>query len=297
MTIVIRLSRGTRTRRTAFRRTATAVLGATAALTLIGAAAGTAAADPLDDVAGTLSQQMATGSAELGLPQLLPMIPGLGDLLRSGGAPGTTRCASVVQIGDSTSVGVDSPTKVPSPADTLSAQYKRVGVGSVDLDADGGRSIVGAVDGRPSAAEAVAAHLAKGETGCWVIAVGLEDAADIAKGSTVAADERIDRIMNQLRGQPVLWPTVTTSDATVRGYTAAAMAGFNNALRRAVVRYPNLAVYDWAAVAAGQPDWFVDGIHYTAAGTAARNTRFADALATAFPPGTGVTPATKWVSN
>ncbi|MGK2261419.1 SGNH/GDSL hydrolase family protein [Gordonia polyisoprenivorans] len=296
-----RLLRAFRPRPTALgrpglRRTATAVLGATTALALIGAAAGTAAADPADDVAGALSRQLTTGSSELGLSQLLPMIPGLGDLLRQGGAPGTTRCTSVVQIGDSTSVGVDSPTKVPSPAETLSAQYKRVGVGTVDLDANRGRSIVGAVDGRPNAAEAVATHLARGERGCWVIAMGLEDAADIAKGSTVAADERIDRIMNQLRGQPVLWPTVT-ADAAARGYTTTATASFNNALRRAVVRYPNLAVYDWAAAAAGQPEWFDDGIHYTAAGIAARNMRFAGALATAFPPGTGVTPATKWVSN
>lgn len=274
-------------------RLGAAVLGTSAAAAFLGA--GHAAADPIDDVAGALTQQLSNSSADFGLPDLLTMVPGVGDLLRGNGAPGTTRCTSVIQIGDSTSVGVDSAAKVPTPADTLSAQYKRVGATTVDLDADGGRSIVETVSGHPNAAETVSTHLAKGEKGCWVIAMGVNDAANIAVGSTVHADERIDRIMNQLAGQPVLWPTVTTSNPSVRGYSAAAMASFNNALRRAVVRYPNLAIYDWAAAA--KPAWFVDGIHYTAAGTAERNRRFADALATAFPPGAGVTPASRWVSG
>ncbi|WP_342774332.1 SGNH/GDSL hydrolase family protein [Gordonia oryzae] len=258
--------------------------------------AGTAAADPVDDVANALTAQLPNSSADIGgLQDLLPNIPGLGSLLRPNGAPGTTRCTSVIQIGDSTSVGVDDASRVPAATDTLSAQYKRVGATTVDLDADGGRSIVEKLNGKPNADDAVAAHLARGERGCWVIAMGVNDAANIAVGSSVDADARIDRIMSQLQGQPVLWPTVTTANPGNPAYNAAAMNSFNNALRRASVRYANLAVYDWAAVA--QPSMFVDGIHYTAAGSAERNRRFADALATAFPPGTGATPTLKWVAG
>jgi lysophospholipase L1-like esterase len=46
--------------------------------------------------------------------------------------------------------------------------------------------------------------------------------------------------------------------------------------------YPNMRIFDWAAVA--QPSWFLtDGIHYTSAGCAARAQAIADALAQAFP--------------
>lgn len=290
MTRRLRTSRPLRHRLT--QRVATVLLGATAAAAVLGA--GSAAAAPADDATSALSG-LANSSSDLDIPGLLSTIPGLSDLLGTKGATGTTRCTSVIQIGDSTSVGIDTAAKVPAADDTLSAQYKRVGATTVDLDADGGRSIVEKVNGQPNAAEAVATHLAKGEKGCWVIAMGVNDAANIAVGSTVDADERIARIMTQLQGQPVLWPTVATSNPSVKGYTAEAMTSFNNALRRAVVRYSNLAVYDWAAAA--QPAQFVDGIHYTAEGTAERNRRFADALATAFPPGTGSTPASKWISG
>lgn len=284
---------GRRHRHRALRRIGVAVLGASAAAAFLGA--GHAAADPVDEIAGALTDQLPNSSAELGVRDLLPLIPGLGDRLGHGGTPGTTRCTSVIQIGDSTSVGADDANRVPSPADTVSAQFTRVGATTVTLDADGGRSIVEKVGGAPNAADAVDAHLAKGERGCWVIAMGVNDAANIAVGSSVDADERIDRIMRRLQGQPVLWPTVTTAQPRNPAYNAAAMTEFNNALRRASVRYSNLAVYDWAAAA--QPAWFTDGIHYTATGTAQRSRRFADALATAFPPGTTATPATRWVSG
>ncbi|MFT4127265.1 MAG: SGNH/GDSL hydrolase family protein [Gordonia sp. (in: high G+C Gram-positive bacteria)] len=235
-------------------------------------------------------------SEELGLTDLLPQLPGLPslpDLL--GQNADAIRCTTVIQIGDSTSVNVDNPTAVPSPQDTLTAQYKRVGATTVDLDADGGRSIVERLGGAPNADQVVATHRSRGEQGCWVIAMGVNDAANISVGSSVDADTRINRIMDQLSGQPVLWPTVTTANPSVRGYDTAAMASFNQALRRAIARYPNLAVYDWAAAA--QPGWFTDGIHYNSTGNGERNRRFADALATAFPPGVGALPATRWIDG
>lgn len=258
-----------------------------------GAGAGTATATPADDLSTVLGS-LSNSSADLGLPDL----PILRDLLRQpgGGIAGKTGCRRVIQIGDSTSLGADDAARVPAPTDRLTAQYRQVGAASVVLDASGGRSIVEKVNGEPNATEAVTGRLARGERGCWVIATGVNDAANIAVGSGVNADARIDRIMSQLRGQPVLWPTVaTTPAATNRAYNAGAMTSFNTALRRATSRYPNLAVYDWAATA--RPDWFADGIHYTATGLAERNRRFAAALATAYPQPDDSTPAARWIAG
>jgi hypothetical protein len=48
--------------------------------------------------------------------------------------------------------------------------------------------------------------------------------------------------------------------------------------------YPNMRIFDWAAVA--RPRWFLpDGIHYTGAGCAHRALAIARALARAFPRG------------
>ena len=192
-----------------------------------------------------------------------------------------TSCTQVTHIGDSTSVGIDSASKVTDPEDRLSAQYKRVGATDSVLDASGGRSIVEKVDGEPNAVDAVTAQLASGRRGCWVIAMGVNDAANVAVGSTVDAAARIDRVMSKLTGQNVLWPTVMTSDPSNKAYVPANMRTFNAALQKATARYPNLKVYDFASET--QADWYVDGIHYNAAGIVQRNRLFATALATAFP--------------
>lgn len=230
-------------------------------------------------------------SSELGLPDL---IGGLEGLLRPKAQPsGTSRCTSVIQIGDSTSVSADDPSAVPA-ADTAKSRYGVVGARSVVVDAVSGRAI-GPGPG-PDAEQAVRSRLASGARGCWVIAMGVNDVGSIATGSSVGADARIDRIMRQLAGQPVLWPTVTSSNPAKPAFSTAAMTPFNDALRRATGRYPNLAVYDWAGAA--RPTMFAsDGIHYTSAGTAERNRRFATALATAYPAGTGTSPAVRWVTG
>lgn len=246
----------------------------------------TASADVLDDLTGVLAPVTSNSSSELGLPDLLKKLFPQGD-----GTTGTTRCTSVVQIGDSTSVAADDAGAVPSAGQTASAQYRRVGATKVTVDALSGRSVVGGP--APDAEHAVTSRLASGSRGCWVIAMGLNDAGAISTGSSVSADQRIARIMTLLRGQPVLWPTVASSNPAKQAFNSSAMSTFNDALRRATTRYPNLAVYDWAAAA--NPAMFTDGIHYTAAGTAERNKRFADALAVSYPPGVGATPATAWI--
>ena len=255
-----------------------------------------ASAAPVDDIAGALGglansllsdSGLPSSSSELGLGDIIPKVPSPGN--------GTSRCTSVVQVGDSTSVNADKASALPSPSDTASAQYRRVGATSVKVDALSGRAVVGGPG--TDAEKAVAGLLSSGSKGCWVIAMGINDAGAISSGSTVSADARIDRIMSALKGQPVLWPTVTTSNPKNQAFGPAAMATFNTALRAALARYPNLAVYDWAGSAPAN-EFASDGIHYTAAGTADRNRRFADALARAYPQGVaGYLPASRWITG
>ena len=91
----------------------------------------------------------------------------------------------------------------------------------------------------------------------------------------------------------MLWVNVKTLDPD--GPSAESdMRLWNAALTQACHQYPNLRVFDWAAVA--QDGWFSsDGIHYTSAGYAARARLIAHALAHAFPD-TGTAPAA-WSAN
>ena len=60
------------------------------------------------------------------------------------------------------------------------------------------------------------------------------------------------------------------------------MQSWNRALVRACRRYPNMRVFDWAAVA--KRKWFIpDGIHYYSPGYVARARLISRALAAAFP--------------
>ncbi|WP_312870482.1 SGNH/GDSL hydrolase family protein [Gordonia asplenii] len=258
-------------------------VGATVALT-----ASPASANILGDMAGALAPAVSAGSSDFGLQDLLKRL-----FPDSGGTTGKTRCTSVIQIGDSTSVAADNASMLAGAANTASAQYKRVGATSVTVDAVSGRAVVGGPS--PDAEHAVASRLAAGARGCWVIAMGVNDSGAISSGSSVTADQRIARIMTQLSGQPVLWPTVMSSNPAKPAFNAAAMNTFNDALRRAAGRYSNLAVYDWAGAA--KPNLYAgDGIHYTAAGTTERNKRFADALAASYPSGAvGATPTAAWI--
>ena len=47
-----------------------------------------------------------------------------------------------------------------------------------------------------------------GYHGCWVLALGTNDTADIAVGSNVSVSARIERMMSVVRGEPVLWVNV-----------------------------------------------------------------------------------------
>lgn len=190
-----------------------------------------------------------------------------------------TMCHTVIQIGDSTSVGLDNSLRVGSPTDRTTEQYQRVGVKDVFLDAMNGRSVIERIGDEPSGLDAIRRQRTLGRDGCWLIALGANDAARIGHGSAVSARTRIDLVMRELSGRPVLWPTVMT--AATGTYDTRYMRAFNAELRRAASRYPNLRVFDFAHYTA--PSWYVDGVHYTDEAMIQRNRLLALGLATKFP--------------
>jgi peptidoglycan/LPS O-acetylase OafA/YrhL len=192
-----------------------------------------------------------------------------------------TSCQSVVHIGDSTSDGLISSNYLPDPAQRIPARYAQVGVSGVHMEVVGGTSIVEEYDNQPNAFEVATRYKQGGYQGCWVLALGTNDTADVAVGSAVGLAARITKMMSAIGNQPVLWITVK-SLLSAGPYAEHNMLLWDQALYAAQSRYPNMRIYDWASVV--QPQWFIsDEIHYTSAGYAARAELIADALAAAFP--------------
>jgi hypothetical protein len=195
--------------------------------------------------------------------------------------PPMSSCKSVVHIGDSTSIGLTSPSYLPKPAERIDAQYARVGVTTFRPEISGARSIVEHLKNQLNAEDVAKQVKATGYDGCWVLALGTTDAADIAAGSNHSEPERIDRMMAVIGDAPVLWINVKTLK-TKGDWSNANMALFDKALVDAQVRYPNIQVYDWASVV--QDAWFSsDQIHYSTPGYAQRSKLIADALAAQIP--------------
>ena len=188
----------------------------------------------------------------------------------------------MVAIGDSTSEGMISDAYV-DPSEQLPAQLRRVGVQSVNLQISSARSIVETYEGQPNAYEVAQDLLSQGYRGCWVLAVGLNDAADVEAGSNVGMPERIQRIMSLIGNEPVMWVSVLTLLSS--GYYAeSGMMQWDQDLLQACSQYPEMRIFDWPSIAQAQPSWFFpDGIHYGSSGSLARATDIADALASAFP--------------
>ncbi len=192
-----------------------------------------------------------------------------------------TSCRRVAHIGDSTSVGLVSPLDLPDPAQRLAAQYRDVGVRHPWIDASGGRSMVEEMPGQINGYDTARTMVSSGFQGCWVIALGTNDTANVSAGSNVGRMARIQELMSVAHGAPVMWVNVKTLDAS-GPWSEANMQLWNETLVQACQQYPNLRVFDWASVA--QDGWFIpDGIHYTPAGDAVRAHLIARALARAFP--------------
>jgi hypothetical protein len=195
--------------------------------------------------------------------------------------PLATSCEAVVHIGDSTSEGLVSEEYLPDPDDLISAQYTRVGAITQHLEVSGARSIYENFEGLANAQEVAEAWKNEGFEGCWVLAMGTNEAANVAVGSTFTYDERIDSMMATIGDEPVLWVNVKSLVAN-GPYAASNMEDWNEALLEACDGYPQMRIYDWASDV--RDPWFIpDGIHFTSEGYAARGRLIADALLEAFP--------------
>ena len=192
-----------------------------------------------------------------------------------------TSCTSVGHVGDSTSVGMVSPESLPDPAQRLAAQYHKVGVRHVLIDASGGRSIVEQLPGQLNGYRVASGWYQAGFRGCWVFALGTNDAANVSVGSPIGLAARIREMMSAAHGEPVMWVNAQT-DLSSGPWSEAHMQLWNNALVAACKAYPNMRIFNWAVMV--RPGWHLkDGIHYTSAGYAIRAHAIARALATAFP--------------
>jgi hypothetical protein len=276
------------------------VLAAVAGTAIVGTAAGLAAAELTTGTtatpraisqAQTPQQRPSQGQASHGTTGQGQASHGTnasqGQAASQGQSPITaklrTSCRSVAHIGDSTTVDLISAASIPDRAQQLQARYADVGVRHLKLDASGGRSIVETLPDQVNGFNVARAWHQANFKGCWVFALGTNDAANIAAGSTVDATARIDQMMSMAHGQPVMW--VNTKTMLSSGpYASTGERAWDAALASALHKYPNMRIFDWAAKA--KPDWFLsDGIHYNTIGCQARAKAIADALARAFPDG------------
>jgi hypothetical protein len=149
------------------------------------------------------------------------------------------------------------------------------------MEISGGTSVVETLPGQINAYNVAKKFASHGYRGCWVIALGTNDTADVAIGSPVSRVQRIKRMMSVIGNQPVLWIN-DKSLLTSGPYSEQNMQLWDQALTQEASHYPNMRVYDWAAVV--QNSWYIsDGIHFTSQGYAQRARLIADALARAFP--------------
>jgi peptidoglycan/LPS O-acetylase OafA/YrhL len=192
-----------------------------------------------------------------------------------------TSCRSVVYIGDSTSEGEISPDYIPDPRRRLAAQLADVGVNRTVAEISGARSIVETYDQQPNAATVARQLVAEGFHGCWILALGTNDAADVRVGSQVGLSTRIARMMSIIGQQPALWVEAVTLVQS-GPYAEAGMQTWNQDLAQACPEHPSMRTFDWPAAA--KPQWFIpDGIHYYSLGYTARAHLIARGLAHAFP--------------
>ena len=201
---------------------------------------------------------------------------------RKAASPVMSSCNSVAYIGDSTSEGMVLPNYLPDPGHRLGAQYARVGATEQYFEISGARSIVETLSENQASGYALARELrANGFKGCWVIALGSNDTANVYVGSMVGLEARIRRMMRVMGDQPVLWITVKSLLDT-GPYSQANMRHWNRTVVDACAKYPNMRVFDWASLT--EDSWFIsDGTHFTSEGYGHRARLSADALAHAFP--------------
>jgi hypothetical protein len=182
-------------------------------------------------------------------------------------------CDWVAHIGDSLTAYTD---------EALDREYRAHGLDIKVIHAHGGRAILQKLRDDPRTGRDAALDIrAYGFVGCWVIALGTNDTANIARGAWYTRAEAIDEMMSAIDEagvETVLW--VNTYTTRTDGYWSNGhMEQWNAALEEATARWPNMRVLDWAATAATGVAPFADGIHHTGAGYAVRNRTIVEAVA------------------
>ena len=100
--------------------------------------------------------------------------------------PLRTSCESVVHIGDSTSEGLISSDYLPDPEQRIRAQYARVGVDATSTWRSPARPRSWRHSRAAPNAQKWRRSSSRADTsGCWVIALGTNDTADVYVGSSV----------------------------------------------------------------------------------------------------------------
>jgi peptidoglycan/LPS O-acetylase OafA/YrhL len=237
------------------------------------------AADSVQPASGAFAAR--TSDPEGRGPVANPLTSAAGTAAGEGGGALRTSCRAVVHFGDSTSSGLISSDYLPDPGQRMAAQYARVGVRRSLFDITPATSIVETPPGTTDAYTLAKDLKRSGYRGCWVLALGVNDAADVYVGSNVGLSARISRMMSAIGNQPVMWVNVKSLVAN-GPYAESNMRRWDAALIQACSRYPNMRVFDWADVVKNR--WFIpDGIHFYSPGYAARAQLIADALAESFP--------------
>ncbi len=185
-------------------------------------------------------------------------------------------CGSVAHIGDSL-------TAYTKPS--LTAAYQAEGL-SVQINAYGGRAILERLPEDPETGRQAAASIrGTGFSGCWVVALGTNDTANVAAGANHTRGKSIDEMMKAIdptASARVMW--VNTHSTKTSGYWSSAnMELWNEALKEAQSRWTNLRIFDWATTASTGVAPYSDGLHHTSAGYEVRNKTIANALLGFFP--------------
>ena len=181
--------------------------------------------------------------------------------------PLKTSCKEVVHIGDSTSESLVSSDYLPDAGQRLPAQYARVGVSRSIMRIQGGTSIVETIGGAENAYLVAQALVRGGYHGCWVVALGTNDSADVYVGSNVSPTTRVKRMMSVIGQRRGLGER--KDPAVERAYAETNMEHWDHTLVTACAAYPTMRVFNWAGMV--ERGWFTpDGIHYNSPGSAPR---------------------------
>lgn len=196
-------------------------------------------------------------------------------------SPMRTACKEVVHIGDSTSTGLVKSTYIKNADDRINSQYFSIGVEKLYFESDGGRSLLEHRKENENGVMVAKRIRKNGFSGCWVIALGTNDTANVSVGSNVTREKRILKMMEVIGNDPVLWIDTATIKKTGH-WSAENMKIWNNSLENTLSNYKNAKIYNWSRDV--EDSWFLsDGIHYNSIGTKNRAKLIPQALLKSFP--------------